>query len=115
MTVVDKLAGLAAGGGEAEAEDDVVQTALKLDQQVVAGLAGHTDGLLIVAAELLLQNAVDELDLLLLIELGGILGLLFAHLGVGVAGGFLFVVAHRGGADAQSLAALRDRLSVLSH
>ena len=91
MGVVHQLTGLAAGHGEAQTIHHIVQTTLYQAQQVLAGLAGHGGSLLIVSMELLLQNAIDELDLLLLVELDGVLALL------------------------QRLATLGDRLHILSH
>ncbi len=113
--VVHQLTGLAAGHGEAQTVHHVVQTALHQAQQVLAGLAGHTGSLLVIHTELLLQNAVDELDLLLLVELDGILALLLSHLAAGVALGLLLGIAHDGRRNAQRLAALGDRLHILSH
>src|SRR5487761_2040352 len=68
VTVNDELASLAAGGREACAVHDVVETRLEDLQQHVAGLAGRTRRLFVVAAELLLENAVGEAGLLLLLE-----------------------------------------------
>ena len=65
--------------------------------------------------ELLFQNTVDELDLLLLVELDGVLALLLSHLAAGVALGLLLGVTHDGRRNAQRLAALSDRLHILSH
>lgn len=73
--VADELTGLTAGHRKAHAIDDVVQTALDGDEQVVTGLAGSRSGLLIVIMELLFQDTVDELDLLLLSKLDAILAL----------------------------------------
>ena len=115
MAVVNQLTGLTAGRGEAQTIHHVVQTALHQGQQVLAGLAGHTGSLLIVHMELLLQNTVDELDLLLLVELDGVLALLLSHLAAGVALGLLLGVTHDGRRNAQRLAALSDRLHILSH
>ncbi len=67
--MADELTGLTAGHRKAHAIDDVVQTALDGDEQVVTGLAGSRSGLLIVIRELLFQDTVDELDLLLLSKL----------------------------------------------
>ena len=65
--------------------------------------------------ELLLQDAVDELHLLLLVELDGILALLLSHLAAGVALGLLLGVTHDSRRDTQRLATLGDRLHILSH
>src|SRR6478752_4565282 len=82
----DELAGLAARPGEAGAVDHVVEAALEELQEVVAGLALATAGLLVVADELLLHHAVGETSLLLLTELQQVLGLLDATAAV-LAGG----------------------------
>ena len=115
MGVVHQLTGLTAGHGEAQTVHHVVQTALHQAQQVLAGLAGHGGSLLIVSMELLLQDAVDELDLLLLVELDGVLALLLSHLAAGVALGLLLGVTHDGRRNTQRLATLGDRLHILSH
>src|SRR6478735_2577113 len=86
VTVRDELAGLAAHPGEAGAVDHVVEAALEELQEVVAGLALATAGLLVVADELLLHHAVGEASLLLLAELQQVLGLLDATAAV-LAGG----------------------------
>ena len=78
VAVADQLAGLAAGAGDARAVDDVVQPGLEDLQQVVTGLALATHRLLVVAAELLLQDAVAVLGLLLLLQLQQVLALLDA-------------------------------------
>ena len=69
VAVADQLARLPAGAGQARAVYDVVQARLEDLQQVVTGLAVATDCLLVVAAELLLQDAVAVLGLLLLLHL----------------------------------------------
>src|SRR5918994_114860 len=86
VAVRDELAGLAARPGEAGAVDHVVEAALEELQEVVAGLALATAGLLVVADELLLHHAVGEASLLLLTELQQVLGLLDATAAV-LAGG----------------------------
>jgi len=65
--------------------------------------------------ELLLQDTIDELHLLLLIQLDGIFALFLSHLTAGVALGLLLGVTHNGRRDTQRLAALGDRLHILSH
>ena len=118
MTVVDQLTSLAAGHGEAKSEHDVVKTLLKDSQEVFTGDAGHLLGSLIVQTELLFEDAVDELDLLLLIELHAVLALLFANLSLGVADGVdlaLAGVTQRGRGDAQRLCALNYGLCILCH
>src|SRR5919197_335685 len=58
VTVADHLAGLATRGGEAEADDDVVQARLEQRQQVLARDARLARRLVVVAAELALEHAV---------------------------------------------------------
>lgn len=94
--VADELTGLTAGHRKAHAIDDVVQTALDGDEQVVTGLAGSRSGLLIVIMELLFQDTVDELDLLLLSKLDAILALFSLHLAAGVAVRGLLRITHNG-------------------
>src|SRR5262249_530084 len=64
--------------GEPGTVDDVVEAALQDLQQVVAGLAAPAGGLLVVPAELPLQDAVDAARLLLLPRLEQVLALLGA-------------------------------------
>ena len=52
-----------------EPQRDVVEAALEQHEQVLTRHATHARGLVVVAAELLLQQAVDALDLLLLAQL----------------------------------------------
>src|SRR5439155_3682762 len=58
MTMANELAGLGARGGKAEAVDDVVESRLEHPQQRLAGHAGTPRRLLVVRAELLLEQAV---------------------------------------------------------
>ena len=76
VAVPDQLAGHVAGLGEAGAVHDVVDPALQDAQQVLAGLARAAVRLLVVAPELLLQDAVDARSLLLLAHLQEVLALL---------------------------------------
>ena len=63
--------------------------------------------------ELLLENAVDELGLLLLAELDAVLALLAATtLGLAVGG---LVDTHHNGVDAELTAPLEDRGPIDSH
>ena len=87
-------------GGEAQAVDDVVETALELLQQDLAGDALGAAGLLEVVAELAFQHEVDALGLLLFAQLQAVaddLGLaVFAMLAgneVALLDGALFGVA----------------------
>src|SRR4051812_26150344 len=78
VAVADQLAGLAARGREAEADEHVVEAALEQQEQVLAGDAGLPGGALVVVAELLLEHAVVAARLLLLAQLHTVLGLLLA-------------------------------------
>src|SRR4051812_16287737 len=78
VAVADQLARLAARRGESEAHEDVVEPALEDPQQVLAGDALLARGLLVVVAELLLEDAVVAARLLLLPQLDAVLGLLLA-------------------------------------
>src|SRR6185369_7351288 len=74
VAVADHLAGLAARGGHAQAEHDIVEPALEQLEQVLprapALALGHGE----VAPELALQHAVDALGLLLLAQLDAVVG-----------------------------------------
>src|SRR3546814_12343823 len=72
--VRDQLARGRAGHGEAHAVDDVVQAGFEQLPQVLAGVALPGRGLLVVVAELALEQAADDVDLLLLPLLGGVFG-----------------------------------------
>ena len=76
--MADELARLRARGGEAEPVDDVVETRLEHAQQVLAGDAALAVRLLVVGAELRLEQAVVAARLLLLAQLEQVLGLLDA-------------------------------------
>src|SRR4051794_23706869 len=78
VAVADQLARVVAGLGEAGPVDHVVQTGLEDAEQVLTRLATLAVGLLVVTAELLLQNAVDTGGLLLLAKLEQVLVLLGA-------------------------------------
>src|SRR5699024_2145923 len=78
VTVGDQLAGRTAGAGQASAVDHVVQAGLQDGQMVGSGAAAATGGRGVVAAELLLHDAVGEAGLLLLLQLGQVLLLLAA-------------------------------------
>src|SRR5687767_7184957 len=69
VAMANQLARLRPRRGEAHAIDRVVETALEQLQQRFTGDAAGTLRLLEVAAELILQHAVDALDLLLLAQL----------------------------------------------
>jgi hypothetical protein len=62
-------------GREAETGDDVVEPHLQQPQEVLAGDAGLAAGLLVVAAELRLEHAVEPARLLLLPQLEEVLAL----------------------------------------
>ena len=113
MAVTDGLTGLLAGAGEAKTEDDVVETGLEDRHQVVTRDALDLEGLLVVTVELVLQNAVDELGLLLLAQLTAILALV-ATLALGLTVGLL-VDAHHDGVDVKGPAPLEDRRPIHCH
>ena len=113
VTMANSLTSLLAGAGEAKAVHDVIQTALKQAHQVVTGDTLGLLGLAEVAAELLLENAVDELGLLLLAKLDAILALL-APTTLRLAMRFL-VDAHDNGVDAELATPLEDRGPIDCH
>ena len=78
VAVPDELARLGARGREAEPVDDVVEPGLEHPQQVLAGDAALPVRLLVVGAELGLEQAVVAARLLLLAQLEQVLGLLDA-------------------------------------
>src|SRR5690606_34213016 len=78
VTVGHQLAGGTTGAGQTGAVDHVVQAGLEDGQQVGAGATGATSSLGVVAAELLLHDAIGEAGLLLLLQLGQVLLLLAA-------------------------------------
>ena len=69
VAVAHQLPRLRPRGGEAEAVDHVVEAALQQLEQRLAGDAARAVRHLEVAAELVLEHAVDALDLLLLAQL----------------------------------------------
>src|SRR4030095_9293492 len=78
VAVPDRLPGRVPRRGEAGPVDDVVDPRLEDLHQLVAGLAGPPVGLVVVAAELLLEHPVDAGALLLLPLLQEVLGVLGA-------------------------------------
>src|SRR6185312_14515146 len=76
VAVAHELARRVPRGREAGPVNDVVQPRLEDLQQDLTGLGLLADGLLVVAAELLLQHAVDAAGLLLLAQLQQVFGLL---------------------------------------
>src|ERR1700754_1105859 len=76
VAVAHQLPGHPPGAGEPGPVDDVVEPRLEDLQEGVARLARTTVGLLVVPAELLLQHAVGEAGLLLLLRLQEVLRLL---------------------------------------
>src|SRR5207244_9751407 len=78
MAVADELPGLCARGRKAEPVDDVVQPGLEHPQQLLARHAGALGRLLVIGAELLLEQAVVAARLLLLAQLQQVLALLDA-------------------------------------
>jgi hypothetical protein len=84
--VQHKLPGLGTGRGETQPIHDVVQTALQKAEEIVAGLSGHAQGLLIRQVELPFHKAVYPFELLLFPELDRVIGHL-AGSGLGVLAG----------------------------
>src|SRR5690606_35385056 len=78
VDVGDKLAGSRAAGGKASAVNDVVQALLEIFEQDLATLALATLCFCHQVGELLLQQAVQALDLLLLTQLDRVLARLVA-------------------------------------
>src|SRR4051794_5171448 len=76
VAVADELARLRAGGGETEPVDDVVEARLEDPEQVLARDAADPIRLLVVGAELVLEQAVVAARLLLLAQLEQVLALL---------------------------------------
>src|SRR5690606_19044878 len=76
VTVAHQLAGLPPGAGDARPVDHVVQPRLEGLQQHLTGLAPLAVSFLVVATELLLQHAVAEASVLLLLPPQQGLGLL---------------------------------------
>src|SRR5690606_25239001 len=76
--VRDQLARGRAGDREAHAVDDGVEAGPAELQQVLTRVALRGRGLLVVVADLALQQAVDALGLLLLAQLDGVVGQLAA-------------------------------------
>ncbi len=105
VLVIHNLSCFPSCAGKAHAEHDIVETALEHDHQVLTGLALHHISLLIVVVERLLQNAVDELCLLLLAELQAVLGNLAASAGQRSLG--LLVIAEEAGFQLQGSASLQ--------
>src|SRR5215204_1724071 len=82
VAVHHKLTGLPAGTSQPGTIDHIVEAGLQDLEQVVARLALQPVGLLVIAAELLLEHAVGEARLLLLTKLQGVFRLLGASLAV---------------------------------
>src|SRR3954471_4909351 len=78
VAVADELPRLGARGGEGEPVHDIVEPGLEHAQQVLAGDAGAPRRLVVVVAELLLEQAVVAPRLLLLTQLEQVLALLDA-------------------------------------
>ena len=114
MAVGHDLTSFLTGAGKAQTEDHAVQTGLQDDHEVVTRDARHGLGLVEVAMELLLQHAVDELDLLLLAKLHRVLGFLTTTLGLAL-GSLGAAVTQHDGIQAQLAAALKNRSSIDSH
>src|SRR5205823_7956591 len=69
MSMPDELSGLCMRCGEAETDQNVVQPAFKLRQQVFARYAFLPDCLFEIGSKLILEYAVNTLHLLLLAQL----------------------------------------------
>ncbi len=69
MTVRNKLTRFASCAGHTHSENNIVQAGLKDPDKVLAGNALFLGRQLVVVIELSLKNAVDELNLLLLLKL----------------------------------------------
>ena len=113
MLMSDNLTCLTACAGKAHAENDIVQAALKHGHKVFTGHALHPVGLVIVVAERLLKNAVDEFGFLLLAQLHAVLTELAAsadQLSLG-----LLVVAQENGIEIERSASFQYRSSVYCH
>src|SRR3954454_21987988 len=82
VTVTDELTCLPARSREAQPHHDVVETGLEQAQQVLAGDSRLPAGLVVVGAELTLEDAVEAPRLLLLTKLQAVLGLLHASTAV---------------------------------
>src|SRR6185295_3032531 len=72
MPVTDQLARLIVCGRKSQTHDNIVQTAFELGEQVFTGDALLPRRFLEIRAELVLEYAVDSLDLLLLAQLQSI-------------------------------------------
>ena len=72
MSVTDELPGLSMRCCEAEAHEDIVEALFELREQVFAGYAFLTDGLLEIRSELVFKHAVDAFDFLFLTQLQAI-------------------------------------------
>lgn len=105
MTVRNELTSFASCASHAHSENNVVESGLEELQKVLTGDALFLGSQLIVVVELLLENAVDELELLLLLELGSVLRFLLSLVAVGVSVGLL-VIAQNCGAEIKCSASL---------
>src|SRR5204862_436962 len=76
VAVANELARLGVIARKTHPVDDVVEPTLEQLDQGVTGDAGHLEGLVVVATELALGDAVDALDLLLLAQLLTVVGAL---------------------------------------
>src|SRR5581483_4704001 len=123
VAVGDQLPSRGSRRGEAEAVYDVVEAALHDAEQHLAGVLGRARSEGEVAAELLLQHAVESLQLLLLAEADAVFAELAAavvHAGRGVAAldgalGALAATTLEVELDAFAAAELADRVDVTCH
>ena len=72
MSVADQLPRLIVGRSKAQTQDHIVQTALKLSQQVFAGNSFMPGRLLEIRTKLVFENAIDPFYFLLLAKLQAI-------------------------------------------
>ena len=108
------LTSFLAGLSEAKTEYNVVETRLEDAHKVFTGNAGHSLSALEVTTELLLQNAVDELRLLLFTELHAVFGFLATTLGL-TDGFLLAAITHNSRIQTELATTLENRSPVNCH
>ena len=105
MTVRNELTCFTSCAGHTHSENNVVKSGFEELEEVLTGDTLFLGSEFVVVVELLLEDAVDELELLLLLELGSVLRLFLSLVSVGVSVGLL-VIAQNCGAEIQSSASL---------